>query len=90
MGAPYNLRIRDHVDRLFAKMARKDRPNLAIIYKKLEEVCANPDKFKPLSAPMQHLRRVHVLKSFVIIYSIDESTHSVWIEDFAHHDEVYG
>lgn len=90
MGAPYNLQVRKHVDRLFVKMAKRDRHNLEIIYKKLYEVCDNPKKFKPLSAPMKHLRRVHVLKSFVITYSIDESTHSVWIEDFAHHDEVYG
>ena len=86
---PYSLKLRTHVDKLFNKMGRKDRHNLEIIYKKLEEVCEDPNKFKPLGTPMQGMRRIHVLKSFVIIYSINESTHSVWIEDFAHHDEVY-
>lgn len=89
MEQHYDLNTRRHVDKIFKKMQRSDRYNLEIIYKKLEEVCDNPEKFKPLNAPMQNLRRVHILKSFVIIYSIDETTHSVWIEYFAHHDEVY-
>ncbi|MDE1856359.1 MAG: type II toxin-antitoxin system RelE/ParE family toxin [Candidatus Micrarchaeota archaeon] len=90
MGAPYYLKARNHVDKLFAKMGKREGRNLEIIYKKLEEVCQDPKKFKPLGAPMQNLRRVHVLKSFVIIYSVDEPSHTVWIEDYAHHDEVYG
>ena len=89
MDVPYALKVRKHVDKLFAKMGKKDVYNLKIIYKKLEEVCKDPESFKPLNAPMQNLRRVHVLKSFVIIYSIDKSVHAVCIEDFAHHDEVY-
>jgi len=90
MEAPYGLRVRTHVDRIFSKMGKKERHNLGVIYKKLDEVCKDPGRFKPLNAPMQNLRRVHVLKSFVIVYSIDESAHEIWIEDFAHHDEVYG
>ena len=89
MTSPYNLKARKHVDRLFAKMARREKHNLEIIYKKLEEVCENPEQFKPLNAPMQNLRRVHILKSFVITYSIDEGTHTVWIEDYDHHDKIY-
>ena len=89
MGLPYNLKARKHVDKLFAKMAKREKYNLEIIYKKLEEICEDPEKFKPLNAPMQNLRRVHVLKSFVITYSIDDQAHTVWIEDYAHHDEVY-
>ena len=81
--------LRAHVDRLFAKMAKKERHSLEIIYKKLAEICEDPSKFKPLEAPMQGLRRAHVLRSFVIIYSIDEASRTVCIEDFAHHDEVY-
>jgi YafQ family addiction module toxin component len=86
---PYNLKARKHVDKIFPKMGKRDKHSLEIIYKKLEEVCESPEKFKPLNAPLQHLRRVHILKSFVIIYSIDEATHSIWIEDFTHHDDAY-
>ena len=89
VGTPYYLELRKHVDKIFAKMAKKEKHNLEIIYKKIKEVCYDPTKFKPLGAPKQNLRRVHVLKSFVITYSIDEATHTVWIEDYDHHDNIY-
>ncbi len=89
MEAPYNLQVKKHVDKIFAKMGRKDQYNLEKIYQKLEEVCANPEQFKPLRAPMQNLRRVHVSGSFVIIYSVDREAHAVWVEDFEHHDKIY-
>lgn len=89
MDVPYNLELRKHVDKIFTKMSKKERSNLQIIFKKLEEICQNPTKFKPLGGPLQSLRRVHVIKSFVITYSIEESTHTVWIEDYDHHDNIY-
>jgi len=76
---PYNLKARKHVDKLFAKMAKREKHNLEIIYKKIEEICQNPEKFKPLNAPMQNLRRVHVLKSFVVTYSIIVQVISVFL-----------
>ena len=89
LNAPYELKVRERVDKLFAKMSKKNKNDLEIIYSKLEEICGNPQKFKPLRSPMNNLRRVHVLKSFVITYSVDESTRTVWVEDYAHHDNVY-
>lgn len=89
METPYDIKVRGHVDKIFAKMRKRERHNLEIIYKKLEEVCENPRKFKPLNVPMQNLRRLHVLKSFVITFSIDDSTHTIWIEDYDHHDNIY-
>lgn len=79
MDLPYNLKARKHVDKLFAKMAKREKHNLEIIYKKIEEICQNPEKFKPLNAPMQNLRRVHVLKSFVVTYSIIVQVISVFL-----------
>ncbi len=38
---------------------------------------------------MQHLRRVHVDKSFVLTYSVDEKNKVVIIEDYDHHDKIY-
>ncbi|HUY70296.1 MAG TPA: hypothetical protein VMV00_01870 [Candidatus Baltobacteraceae bacterium] len=90
MGAPYGLKVRAHVDKIFAKMAKRERHNLETVYKKLEDICEDPLKFKPLKVPMEGLRRVHVLKSFVITYSIDASTRTVWIEDYDHHDDIFG
>jgi YafQ family addiction module toxin component len=84
----YTLGVRESVDRIFHKLAKKDPKQMSAVGKKIEQILTNPYHFKPLGAPMQHLRRVHV-GSFVLVYSIDEKNKMVTIEDYAHHDEVY-
>lgn len=35
VDVPYNLKVRKHTDKIFAKMGNRDKHNLEIIYKKL-------------------------------------------------------
>ena len=53
------------------------------------QILADPHHFKPLRAPLQNLRRVHLEGSYVLVYSIDEKNRLVVIEDYAHHDKIY-
>ena len=85
----YSLEVRESVDRIFSKLAKKNPKQMRIIYKKIKQVLENPLHFKPLRAPMQNLRRVHIDKSFVLTYSVDEQNEIVIIEDYDHHDNVY-
>ncbi len=85
----YTLEVRESVDRIFSKLAKKNPKQMRIIDKKIQQVLENPHHFKPLRAPMQHLRRVHIDKSFVLTYSVDEQNKIVIIEDYDHHDNVY-
>ncbi len=85
----YSLEVRESVDRIFSKLAKKNPKQMRLIEKKIRQICEKPSHFKPLRAPMQHLRRVHVDKSFVLIYSVNEENKIVIIEDYDHHDKVY-
>ncbi len=85
----YSLEVRESVDRIFSKLANKNPKQMRIIDKKIKQILENPRHFKPLRAPMQHLRRVHIDKSFVLTYSVDEKNEIVIIEDYDHHDNVY-
>lgn len=85
----YSLEVRESVDRIFSKLAKKNPKQMRIIDKKIKQVLENPCHFKPLRVPMQHLRRVHIDKSFVLTYSVDEQNEVVIIEDYDHHDNVY-
>ena len=85
----YNLEMRDHLYKLFKKMEKKDRQKLEIINKKVREILEDPHRYKLLKAPMQHMYRVHIGSSFILIFSINEKMKSVTLEDFAHHDEAY-
>ncbi|VVB94209.1 ParE toxin of type II toxin-antitoxin system, parDE [uncultured archaeon] len=85
----YSLEVRETVDKIFSKLAKKNPKQMRIIEKKINQICEKPSHFKPLRAPMQHLRRVHVDKSFVLTYSVNEENKIVIIEDYDHHDKIY-
>lgn len=77
------------VSKTFDKLSKKDPVQFNALSKKIEQILSNPFAFKPLHAPMQNKRRVHILKSFVLIYSINEKEKKIIIEDYCHHDLVY-
>ena len=84
----YNLELRESVDRIFKKLAKKDKISFEYINKKTQEIRENPYHFKPLKVPMQNYRRVHI-GSFVLVYSINETSKTIIIERYKHHDEIY-
>jgi YafQ family addiction module toxin component len=84
----YSLEVVEKVDRIFKKLRKKDLIQFEAISKKVSEILENPQQFKPLKSPMQHMRRVHV-GSFVLVYDIDEVRKAVIIRRYEHHDNVY-
>lgn len=85
----YSYELRKSVEKIFLKLAKKNPKQMNIIHKKIKEVVENPHRYKNLRAPLQHLKRVHIDKSFVLAFSVDESKMLVIIEDYDHHDNIY-
>ncbi len=85
----YFLESSKRLDKLFAKMLRRDPVQHAAFQRKIAEIREDPYRFKPLRAPMQNKRRVHVYGPFVLVYTIDESTKTVVLKDYDHHDKIY-
>ena len=85
----YKLQISDALDKVFTKLAKKNKKQLQIIQKKVQEILENPYHFKPLRGDMHGARRVHFDKSFVLTYEIDEEIKVIRLLDFDHHDNIY-
>lgn len=85
----YNIKIRESLDKTFEKLSKKDKKQMEIILRKIAEVIQNPQHYKNLRFPLQHLKRVHIGKSHVLTFSVDERTKTVIFEDYDHHDNVY-
>jgi len=85
----FTIVVKKHVDRIFKKLSKKNRKQLETITKKLQEILKNPYRFKSLHFPFTTKRRVHIDKSFVLVYSIDEKNKFIIIEDYDHHDKIY-
>ena len=86
----YSYELRKSVEKIFYKLAKKNPDQLLMIEKKIEEVRQNPQHYKNLRKPLQHLKRVHIDKSFVLVFSVDENKKHIIIEDYDHHDNLYG
>ncbi|HII91693.1 MAG TPA: hypothetical protein HA262_05860 [Methanosarcina sp.] len=85
----YTLRIRAELDNKFEKLAKKNKKQLEIILNKADEIVQDPHRYKNLRFPMNHLKRVHIDKHFVLVFSVDEESMTVTLEDYDHHDNIY-
>jgi len=88
MPDAYSLEVVQSVYKIFKRLQRKDTVQFRALSKKVNEILEDPHQFKPLRAPMQHMRRVHV-GSFVLIYDVDEARRVVTVRRYEHHDTVY-
>jgi YafQ family addiction module toxin component len=84
----YTLEAREHVDRIFKKLAKRDPNRMEVVVRKIQEILEDPHRFKPVHFPLGGMRRVH-FASFVLLFSIDEQRKTVILEDYEHHDKVY-
>lgn len=85
----YTLRIRAELDNKFEKLAKKNKKQLEIILNKADEIVQDPHRYKNLRSPMNHLKRIHIDKHFVLVFSVDEESMTVTLEDYDHHDNIY-
>ncbi len=84
----YILEISEHLDRLFAKISKKDSLQFEILSRKIKEILEELYKFKPLTGNMAGQRRVHI-RHFVLTYEILENEKIVRLLDYDHHDCIY-
>ena len=85
----YHLKIRAELDSKFEKLAKKNKKQFEIILNKTSEILENQHRYKNLRAPMNHLKRVHIDKHFVLVFSINEESKTITLEDYNHHDNIY-
>ena len=85
----YKLDISNELDKKFDKLNKKNKKQLEIINKKIQQILLNPYHFRPLRGDMKNIRRVHIDKSFVLTYEILEIKRIVRLLDYDHHDKIY-
>lgn len=85
----YEIIIHPHLDRILVKTRKKNLKRFEMVMKKIEEIVENPDHYKNLRAPLQHLKRVHVDSSYVLVFHVDVENRTVTFVDLDHHDNIY-
>jgi YafQ family addiction module toxin component len=85
----YSYEISKRLERELDKLRKKNKKQFEIILKKMGEILDDPYHYKPLQHDMKGLRRVHIDKSFVLVFEIIEVENKVIFLDFDHHDNIY-
>jgi YafQ family addiction module toxin component len=85
----YNLEVSEQLDRKLEKLSKKSKIQLKAINKKVNEILENPQRFKPLRGDRKGAHRVHIEKSFVLVYEIDEKRKTIKLLDYDHHNKIY-
>lgn len=85
----FSYELKKSVEKTFFKLTKKNPKQMYIIEKKINEIIKNPMHYKNLRKPLQHLKAVHIDKSFVLVFSVDESKKTVIFKNYDHHDRIY-
>ncbi len=85
----YKLGISKELYKRFKKLGKKNKQQLEILNKKIIQILTNPYHFKPLREDMKGARRVHIGKSFILVYEIDEKNKIIKLLEYDHHDKIY-
>ena len=88
----FNFELKESLERKFRKIAKKDKPLMIAIYKKMDEIIANtPDtinRYKNLRHDLKEFKRVHT-GHFILCFKVDIKRNLIIFEDFEHHDNAY-
>jgi YafQ family addiction module toxin component len=86
----WTFEVAPEFERDYRKLCARNAGLKRAVDKKVEQILTAPLHYKPLRAPLQGVRRVHVGGSFVLLFEPDDRRQVVRLLRLAHHDEAYG
>ena len=86
---PSLLETPDSFRKALRKLTAKNPEFRKAFENKLLQILDDPHRFKPLGNQLHGFRRVHLMRSFVLIYEILESQNTVKLVKIEHHDDAY-
>ena len=85
----YSIEIKPSCQKVIDRLCKKNPVLREALEKKMNEVLENPYHYKPLKYDLAGERRVHIMKSFILKFEINEAMNVVTFIFFGHHDEAY-
>lgn len=85
----YKIEIIPDLESTLNKLEKKNNHTYQIILKKIVEISEKPNRYKNLRNPLNHLKRIHINKNFVLTFQVNEHKKIVKFIEFNHHDNIY-
>lgn len=91
--AMFDFDISDELKIVIRKLSKKDRIGASILNKKIKEIVNNDensiDHYKNCKYELKDYKRVHIDKSFVLLFKVYKEKKMVYFWRLKHHDGVY-
>lgn len=82
--------IKPDLQKILSHLKKKDKEAFDQIYKKIAEIITtDPEHYKNLQYDLKRLKRVHIKKSFVLVFSYNKEEQLISFLDYDHHDTIY-
>ena len=89
----FSFDLSDELRVILAKLSKKGRLRAAIVYKKIEQIASCGEKtidhYKNLRHDLSDLKRVHIDKSFVLLFKVSKKDRHIIFTKLDHHDNIY-
>jgi YafQ family addiction module toxin component len=89
----FTFDISDELRSVLKKLSKKDPWRSKMIYKKIEQIINNSiesiEHYKNLQHDLSEYKRVHIDKSFVLIFKVYKNEKHILFDRFDHHDRIY-
>jgi addiction module RelE/StbE family toxin len=84
----YSIIASPEVQKTLRRILKRDPVRYLELEKKLLFLSEHPEIGKPLKNVLKGKRRIHI-GSYVLLYNIQQSDHTIVLISFDHHDDVY-
>jgi YafQ family addiction module toxin component len=89
----FGFDLSDELKIKIRKLLKKDKKKVDAINKKIKEIIAcdkeTINRYKNLRYDLKNLKRVHIDKHFVLVFTVDLENEYILFADFDHHDNIY-
>jgi len=89
----FSFDLSDELKATIRVLAKKDKKIAESLNKKIKEIVNSDeltiDHYKNLSYALKDYKRVHIAKSFVLLFKIYKKEKFILFDRFDHHDNIY-
>lgn len=90
----FDFDLSDELKLVIRKLEKKDKVRVIIFNNKVKEIINNNiksiDRYKNLRYGFSDYKRVHIDKSFVLIFKVTKEKNFILFERLEHHNKIYG
>jgi len=82
----YKFDVEEKLHQILKKLFKKDKKKYEIVWKKINEIInsSNIEHYKNLKFPMNGFKRVHIDKSFILVFKYDKTNNKIKFYDLDH------